>query len=168
MIWLKVGSSRNNSLVIGGIYRQHQLLGQAELNMTKAELLYRQEQRWNYIVKRWKEITRNKNSIILGDLNLDHLKWGQPDPINENMVNEVKDKLETSGFQQHVTNATRFWRQQEDSCLDQIWSNCPERIIKITNETRGSSDHNIVGVELALREIKTTASNTVRRTWTNF
>ena len=110
----------------------------------------------------------NSNCVVLGDLNLDHLKWALPEGSQEKMVNEVNNKIETSGFQQLVKGATRTWKDQNDSCLDHIWANCPNRVIKTFNTTRGSSDHNVIGVELSLKEIKNAGNNIVKRMWKEF
>ena len=34
MVWIRVGDSKKKSVLVGGIYRQHQLLGQADRNLT--------------------------------------------------------------------------------------------------------------------------------------
>ena len=44
-IWVKVGSGKKNSVLIGGIYRQHQLLGRADVNLTSLQILREQELR---------------------------------------------------------------------------------------------------------------------------
>ena len=59
------------------------------------------------------------------------------------MTNLVKDRIETLGFHQTVVGDTRFWPFTENSLVDQCWTNCPARIIRASNKTRGSSDHNI-------------------------
>ena len=62
----------------------------------------------------------------------------------------------------------RQWRQQADSLLDHMWSNCPERMVRTINDSRGSSDHNVIGLEVALKDIKSGGNNVVKRTWKNF
>ena len=84
------------------------------------------------------------------------------------MVDRVKDWIETCGFLQLVTSFTRSWKNQADSLLDQVWSNNPDRILKIYNETRGASDHNVVGALISLKNIKSGGMNIVKRKWKNF
>ena len=168
MVWMKIGTSKKNSILLGGIYRQHQLLGQADLNLTNIQLQHNQEKRWVKIFNKWKTMSTNTNCVVLGDINLDYMKWALPDNSQEKMVNEVKSKIETSGFQQLITGATRIWKEQNDSCIDHIWANCQNRIVKTTNTTRGSSDHNIIGVEISIKEIKNAGNNIVKRTWKKF
>ena len=167
MIWAKVGTTRRSSLVIGGIYRQHQLLG-GQQNLTRLEALRAQENRWKKIVKKWCDLSRNVNCVVLGDLNLDYLRWATPEPHLENMVDELKYQVETRGFQQIINSHTRTWRQQADSLLDHIWTNCPIRTIKTWNEVRGSLDHNVIGIEIATKENKGGGNNVVKRLWKFF
>ena len=91
-----------------------------------------------------------------------------PEQALENMVDKMKELIETVGFQQLIVGHTRSWRQQADSLLDYMWSNCPERTVKTFNIMRGSSDHNLIGLKLALKELKTGGNNVVKRTWTGF
>ena len=84
------------------------------------------------------------------------------------MVEELKEEIETEGFEKIIRGHRRTWKDQADSLLDQVWSNCQERTIKTMNETRGSSDHNVVGVVVSLRDIKASGFNIVKRTWKNF
>ena len=167
MVWLKVGDGRRNSLLVRGMYRQHQLLGQGNLNLTKAQLLHNQETRWKKIIRKWKTISRNKNCVVIGDLNLDHLRWSTPEQQLEKMVDIVKESIETSGFRQVIAGHTRTWRQQAPSLLNQVWTNCPERVVRIMNETRGSSDHNVVSVEMTGKNFSS-GGNTVKRIWRYF
>ena len=51
-IWIKVGNSKKNSLVIGGIYRQHLVLGQVDTPASRLERLRLQEVRWENVVKK--------------------------------------------------------------------------------------------------------------------
>ena len=84
------------------------------------------------------------------------------------MVDEVKNSIETNGFQQLIAEVTRTWNSQTDSILDHIWTNCPDRCLKTFNITRGSSDHNVIGVEISAREIRTSGNIIVKRCWKNF
>ena len=84
------------------------------------------------------------------------------------MIEAVKDTIEVLGFQQQITGSTRQMRNQTDSLLDHIWSNCPERTINFFNEIRGSSDHNVIGIDFSLKEIKSGGHNIIKRSWKNF
>ena len=164
MIWVQIGASKKNSLLIGGMYRQHKLLGLDRM-MTGMELIQEQEKRWSRFVKKWKNLARNKNCLLIGDLNLDHLRWSHPETYLEKMVEEVKDHIETSGFLQIVQGYTRTWRSQADSCLDHVWTNCPDRTVNTINEKRSSSDHNVIGVTVSGKQLRIKENNIVKRVW---
>ena len=163
-----MGDSKKKSVLVGGIYRQHQLLGQADRNLTSQQLISEQEVRWEKIVRKWRNLAMNTNCVVLGDLNLNYLKWSQPDSKHENMINIMKDQIETSGFTLLLEGITRTWRTQEDSLIDHVWSNCPDKTIEVWNKSCGSSDYNVVGIKLAIKGIKSGNNNIVRRTWKNF
>ena len=38
--------------------------------------------------------------VVIGDLNLDHMMWSNPDPNHEYMINLMKEKIEVNGFVQ--------------------------------------------------------------------
>ena len=168
MLWVKVGTGRNNSILVGGIYRQHQLLGRANENLTSLQLQREQELRWTKIVRKWKDVSKNNKVVVLGDLNFDYMKWPLPDQHHEKMVDDVKDQIETSGFQQLVDGYTRSRRQQVDSCLAHVWSNHSERVLKVYNDIWGDSDHNVVGVIISVKKLKFGGHNIVKRMWNIF
>ena len=167
-IWVRVGGGKNNSLVVGGIYREHQQLGRQQSDATWLERQTAQEERWNSIVTMWKKAGANCRCIAIGDINLDYLRWHNPDQFNENMVELTQSEIEMSGFVQLIGSYTRRWRHQADSLLDQIWSNCNHRVIRHFNYSRGDSDHNVVGVEVATRDLKIGGHNITKRAWKNF
>ena len=152
-IWVRVGSSRRNSLVIGGVYREHQQLGRVNANTTRQELMVEQEGRWTKIVKNWCKAGRSSKCIVLGDMNLDFLRWQDPDQYQVNMVELVQQKIETIGFTQLVTEHTRSWRDQTDSLLDHIWVNCPSKVVNVVNKINGASDHILVEITVATKDL---------------
>ena len=84
------------------------------------------------------------------------------------MVNEVKDNIETSGFVQLIEGHTRSWRGQSDSLLDHVWSNCDSRTVNVYNESRGASDHNLIGINISRKDMKLGGQNQIKIIWKNF
>ena len=168
VIWIRVGQDKRNSMTVGGVYRQHKLLGGHQKDATRLEVQRQQENRWRRICSRWKNIAKNNKCVVVGDINLDYLRWTNPKQHLEKMVDETKNVIETSGFLQLVSGYTRTWRTHADSCLDHVWSNCPNRTIKVINESRGASDHNMVGIHVSIRNIKSGGNNIVKRLWKQF
>ena len=70
------------------------------------------------------------------------------------MVELVQTEIEMEGFVQLVTGMTRQWRNPADSMLDHCWTNCEGRVLKCFNIVRGASDHNVVGLDISLVDIK--------------
>ena len=168
VIWVKIGDTRKNSLIVGGAYRQHHILGRDYHDSTWLDVQKEQEARWRKVLLSWKNITRNSKAVLLGDINLDHIRWDNPETKNEVMVENMKDIIETCGFVQLITQYTRSSRGTADSLLDHIWSNCQTRISNTFNISRGASDHNVVGLEISLRDIKPAGQNFVKRIWKKF
>ena len=168
IIWIKIGHTKNSSLVLGGVYRQHHILGRDYKEMSRHELQVEQETRWFRVVRKWRELSRNNKFIVIGDVNLDHLRWATPEQHLEGMVDKMKESIESGGFQQLIVGYTRSWRNQVDSLLDQVWSNCTQRTVNTLNKSRASSDHNVLGLTVALKDIKGVGQNTVKRVWKDF
>ena len=167
-IWIKTGRTKKQSVVIGGIYREFTTLGQQEDLLTWQEKKSKQERRWNRVLKRWKEIGRKYKCFVIGDINLDYLKWQLPDQSVSNMVLATQEAIENEGFVQLISKFTRSWRNQEDSLLDHIWSNSSNRILRHFNESRYESDHNVIGMSIASKDVITGGHNMRRRSWKTF
>ena len=120
-IWIKVGTKGNNSLRIGGIYREHFLIRQPTPNNFREQL--EQEKRWKKVVSQWKSACNSGPCLVIGDINLDILKWGQPEQILENMVELVKTDISTLNNHQVIQGPTRFWERVQPSLIDHCWVN---------------------------------------------
>ena len=140
---------RNNLQIemVSGIYREHSVLLQEQV--TDSESL--QNARWKIFINQWTTANRLGDCIVLGDTNLDFLKWASPDSINTAITNMVKNGPESEGSCQLITEATRFWPNQRPSLIDQVWTNCPQRVISANNVVYGASDHNIIEVMIKFK-----------------
>ena len=138
----------------GGAYRQHHILGRNYQNSSWLDVQQEQEERWRKVLISWKKITRNSKAVLLGDINLDHIRWENPENKHEVMIEYMKDIIETSGFVQLVTQFTRSSRGAADSLLDHIWANCQARVSNVVNIDRAASDHNVVGLDISLKDIQ--------------
>ena len=148
-VWLKFLKKGGKKLYVAGIYREHKLLNQVQPNLTDAMDL--QTDRWEKFVRSWEAANRSGEVIVVGDTNLDELKWATPDPINVDMVNIIKSRIETLGFIQLIKGVTRCWPNQRDSLIDKIWINCNDRIVSTENIVNGITDHNIIEVVFKIK-----------------
>ena len=133
-IWMKIRRRGRRNLVIGAIYREHRLLKQPKPNLSGGPRL--QQSRWMKILNQWVAAGRMGQVVVIGDLNLDQLKWSDPDQGNKDMVNMTKGTIETMGYHQLVRGATRSWPHQEDSLVDHLWTETPEDILEVRNVVR--------------------------------
>ena len=61
--------------------------------------------------------------LVIGDTNVDKLKWDDPDPGMENMIEKLKSEITTRNFSQVVQGPTRFWNGARPSLRPVL---CPE------------------------------------------
>ena len=78
-IWGRIGRNKKNSILLGGIYREHRQLGITSPDATRMELQLQQEFRWQKIVENWSRAGSNSKCIVIGDINLDFLRWANPE-----------------------------------------------------------------------------------------
>ena len=127
-----------------------------------------QERRWDRILARWKSLGNTNRCFVIGDLNLDFNRWDAPDQHHEYMVDSTKNIIEVSGFIQLITSITRAWSNQSDSIIDHVWTNSADRVIKHGNEVRAASDHHVISVDIAMKDLKTGGHNIMKRMWKKF
>ena len=63
---------------------------------------------WAKFLDQWASVQTGADTLIVGDLNLDHQKWMSPDPVNQYMVEDTKNKIETLGFVQYVKRTNKI------------------------------------------------------------
>ena len=165
-IYIQLGIPGRKSLNIGGIYREHHLLRQPNVETGRPN---QQLARWNQVLVGWKAAAaRNSNCVIIGDLNLDFTLWNEPEYNTAEMINRTKVEIETIGFVQILTEITRSWPDQRDSLVDHIWTNIPENIISHRNELRTGSDHNMISTLVRTKDKLTADHEVLCRSWKNF
>ena len=164
-IWVKIIRKGNRKLIVGGLYREHRHLKQN--NEISAEPRS-QDDRWRRTLAQWTAATAGCDSIVIGDTNLDHNKWNQPEQAHKNMVEATKMAIETKGFIQLIEGCTRFWPGVDDSLLDHCWSNFPQKVLNKFNITDSTSDHNIIGVTVRVKGMVDCRHEFKKRKWTNF
>ena len=89
-------------------------------------------------------------------------------PAKEEMINLTQQEIEGAGFSQVVDKITRSMNNQNDSLIDHVWINHPERLASHINQVRANSDHNLIGANVSLRNIKVGGNNIIRRKWKHF
>ena len=160
-IWVKIITRGRKPLIIGGLYREHHLLLQPSPNNTDSRQL--QKQRWMKSLRGWLKASRQSKCILVGDTNLDQLKWTNPEYRVSRMVQDTKDLIETQGFGQLVRGPTRAWPGQVSSLVDQLWTNSPGNVISVRNIVRSASDHNLISAVIRTKDREEQAHEISRR-----
>ena len=164
--WLKVGGRGKKGLIIGGIYREQTLLGQDEGSLSSCPLEERKI--WKNVLSQWKMAGRMGQCIVLGDTNLDIMKWNHPDQAVAEMTENTKNLLETDNFTQLINTPTRFWTNEVDSLIDLICINKPQMVLRSSNIKRGTADHNLVQIIYRTKGTHANTSKIVKRIKLNF
>ena len=115
----------------------------------------------------WKAAARGHKCVLIGDINLDNLKWNDPEARHVKMVDIVKNTIETIGFCQVISGFTRSWPQQQDSAVDLCWTNDIERVINHSNSIRSGSDHNVITVWVRMKDRILDIREKEKRMWKN-
>ena len=149
-----MGQQGRKPLVIGGVYREQHLLypnaPRGTINNSDAPSL--QQARWSKAVNAWRSAATGQKCVLIGDINLDHLRWSDPESRNVKMVDMVKNTIETMGFCQLISGFTRAWPNQQDSAVDHCWTNVTDRVINHSNVVRTGSDHNVISIRLRMKD----------------
>ncbi len=89
--------------------------------------------------------------MVIGDLNMDKLRWDSPDTKHAIMVEDTKAAVKHENFEQIIEGPTRFWEGQTVSLLDQIWVNRPEKVTEWNNLNKSDGDHNLIQVKYRIK-----------------
>ena len=155
------------------LYREWQYLDQdssASL-ATSAQL-----ERWLNFLDQWETaIQEDKEIHVLGDTNLDFLKWkdsSQPGSQQKNRLqklsNAVFDRIFPFGFVQLVSQPTRFWPGQEPSGLDHWYTNRPSKVSPIQVINQGASDHRFIFAKRFSKSVIVKPRIIKKRSYKNF
>ena len=165
-IWIKVGGRGRRTTLVCGVYRDHTLLlddapeNSGHITMQKA--------RWKNFARQWKNAASVKSCWVMGDLNLDVMKWNSPEDDHEEMIEIIKNEIETENFHQLVDQPTRFWPNQTSSGLDHIWTNNLDKVVEVRNMIRAVSDHNVITIKIRTKGENNTPSEILTRNKINF
>ena len=164
-IWLKIKRPGVKGLLVCGLYREHQYLGQdTDWSLQPHE----QNRRWSHFLRQVETARLSEICHIIGDVNLDFVKWNTPDYSQLQMITESKNILEAGGFFQLVKDVTRSWPGQTDSLIDHFWTNEPSKVIGVTNLVRAVGDHNVITATVRLKGSDNVRLDTRKRSFKDF
>lgn len=101
---------------------------------------------------KWEDgIKEGKEIIVLGDINICHIKWTQLDLPKTSMTakllplrNELFDRIIPEGFCQLVRGQSFIRQGQEKSGLDHLYSNRVNKLSEVALHTNAGSDHKMI------------------------
>merc|ERR1712240_989101 len=99
--------------------------------------------RWDKVLEKWDQaISEKKEVIVLTDDNMDHENENYN---NRYRIKAIKEKtmqfLTEHNITTHNKKPTYYVNQTPISCIDHIYSNCPQKLTHITTNINGLSDH---------------------------
>ena len=152
-------------ILVCQLYREWQYLGQADRT---SRSIPAQLARWVIFLDQWeKAISTGKEVIVMGDCNLDYFKFsdaGQLQPL----VDLLLERIYTHGVQQCIKAPTHSWPGQQDSCIDHIYTNTPDKLSRAQVITRGSSDHKLILATRLSKSIKQNIRYCKKRSYKHF
>ena len=120
-------------------------------------------------------LQEEKEVIVLGDINLDFLKWNRSDLSSNDSSNSLKPLTEELfsrifpyGVSQLVTCATRVSQVGNESGLDHFYTNKPDKCSNVYTEYHGASDHKVIKVTRFSKSYKKTVRYVKKRSYKNF
>ena len=173
-IWLELGMPRQKKIIVGNVYREWQHMGQGPNNTTGS--IAAQLQRWIIFIDMWeKALGEGKEVLVLGDINIDFLKWTQSNlPVNDSSVRlkQLNDQLFSRifplGVSQLVSTPTRVSPSDPPSGLDHIYSNKPEKCSDVRVEFNGGSDHKVLKITRFSKSEVRSSRYVRKRSYKNF
>ena len=159
-VWVQFSYPGRKSLLLQAIYRQFQRLGRKGSIAPTFQL-----QRWTKIIQKWEAAIAEKKQIIsMGDYNLNLLRWDieqnkmnsydrQKKPLIEMLKNRILDKDHVILSQ--TPTKLSYNPQTEDSCLDLMITNRPQKIASFQAGIPIFSDHCMQILVRKTKEIKT-------------
>ena len=172
-VWLEVGLPRRHKFLLCNAYPEWGYPNQQD---RASHSINAQRERWTMFLDRWQVgIQEGKEIVVLGDLNLCHLKWNQLDLpktcISHKLLslrNELFDRIIPEGFCQLVTGHSFIRQGQEKSGLDHLYSNRVNKLSEVALHTNAGSDHKMIFVTRYSKSISHNVRYVKKRIFKNF
>ena len=172
-VWLEVGLPRKKKILIATFYREWQQPNQPDQYSKSVQA---QLERWSSFLTKWEiALVEGKEVIVMGDINLDFLKWTRTDLASSDSTFRLKPLIEAlfsrilpHGVTQLVKEPTRTCSGQPESGLDHIYSNRPDKCSDIYVEFSGGSDHKLLKFTRFSKSITRSVKYVRKRCFKNF
>ena len=172
-IWLEVGMPRKRKILVANIYREWQHMGQGHENQSGS--IAAQLERWCLFLDKWETaLSEGKEVLVLGDINLDFLKWNKDLPSNDSssclkkLSEQIFTRIFPLGVSQLIRVATRVSPASPPSGLDHVYTNKPEKCSEVHTEFAGGSDHRIIKITRYCKSLQNNARYVTKRSFKEF
>ena len=167
-VWLEVGLPHKRKFLVCNMYREWGYMQQQDkTSHSRAAQLAR----WSTIVSKWEEaLLEDKEVIVMGDVNINSLKWTKDDLPPEDNINKQRsmiDLLFSKIFPLGVAQLVSVPTHQE-SCLDHFYSNKIEKLSEISALFNGGSDHKMISAVRYTDSLKGNVRYVRKRIFRNF
>ena len=165
-ITFEIGLGRARKTIVNFYYREwtNGISGDNSLG-GQYERLGRQIAEWKNL------LSEGKDFVCLGDANLCAHSWNNPDYRMKNLSNQVKTFCLECSCQQLVNGFTRvqgYGDHIQQSCIDHITTNVPDKCSAPIISAGGSSDHMAVMITKFSRDLKYQPKTIKKRNYKNF
>ena len=165
-ITLEVGLGRARKTTVNYYYREWTGGVSGDSSSTA------QQERLEKQITVWKELlAQGKDFVSLGDANLCALSWNNPDYRHKILANQVKTfNLEENCHQlvRGITRIQAYGNTVQQSCIDHITTNVPDKCSNPEISAGGSSDHMAVTITKFSRDISNLPKTLKKRNYRNF
>ena len=165
-ITLDIGLGKANRTVVHYYYREwtNGITGESDNQSQLTDLKTH--------IKQWTELCRTSKSFVaLGDANLCALRWNNNDFKHKDLAHEVQQFLLDESCYQITNKYTRIQGNNfelQQSCLDHVTTNVPEKCNIPEVFPVGSSDHLPIMVTKFSREVKNQPKTIRKRNYRHF
>lgn len=146
-IWIEAALGRQKPVIIANIYREWGLAGQGGDMSSRSDGA--QVERWDTFTSSWENaLGEDREVLVLGDVNFDRLRWDTSTQGGCVFTESLHEKILPLGVSQLLTSPSRIgpnmFGQQEESGLDHLYTNKPEKLVDIELKYNGLSDHKYI------------------------
>ena len=167
-IWLEVGLPSHKKFLVCQSYREWQYLNQRG-DKSSTTIPQQLERKWQAALSTGMEVH------CLGDMNLNHCNWTDPDLPSSNQSQTLRElisalftRIVLHGVAQLVSGPTRHFPGQVSTGLEHYYSNTPNKLSTVQKHHCGGSDHILISATRYSRSIKSSPKYIRKRCYKNF
>ena len=142
-IWIKITLKNSKKpIYFGGGYRQFTL--PCEMGVDDSRSVKNQMNRFSSILDSWSAVLQNKcHTIVSMDSNIDFypLSKHHDNYLDKKLYDIFQEFIFDNNLKVHNNQFTRYASNSDPSLIDQIISNCPQKLLSVKTETNIISDH---------------------------